>query len=191
MAGVCLGALGLRLKGAGFVDEWEQERELTVDGLLQAVSESVSEAMSGFNGQVDELSGQVDELSGRMDELSGQVAEIADVSQRRFDSLEQATLQAGELAPVGETELGTIIIELVGQVLGALDTDGDGSSDVATVVTEIRQDLADVSETLIHPAMVTPFTSYTVTEALLLLLVVGKFFELWAGILKAGFKWMR
>lgn len=166
----------------------QAEREtITVDGLLQAVSESVSDSVSEV---AQEFSGRMEALEERVDALSVAVAESVESSQRRFDGLEQAALQAGELVPVEDMEIGTIIIELVEQVLGALDTDGDGSSDVATVVTEIRQELADVSDALIHPAMITPFTSYTVTEALLLLLVVGKFIEWWIKILKAGFRWM-
>lgn len=175
------------------------EREtMTAEGLIEAVSDSVSRNVTeSLSARLDGLDARLDGVVGRVDELSGAVAEsvtkdeLQAVSASLSEGIEQATLQAGEIGPVLTEEIGPVIIELVGGLLDALDSDGDGSSDVTALVTEIRRDVADVSATLLHPALTTPFTSYTVVEALLLLLVVGKFIDWWLRILRAGFSWMR
>ena len=43
----------------------------------------------------------------------------------------------------------------------------------------------------VHPAMTTPFTDYTVTEALLLFCLLFAFAAACVRILKGGFPWLR
>lgn len=179
------------------------EREtMTAQDLAQVVADSVSErfdsAVGRLDGRLDELEARLDSVAGRaqldgvserLDVLSGSSREgLASLSAR----VEEATLQAGELVPVEEIgEIGPVIIELVGDLLELWDSDGDGASDLATVVTDIREQVFDISDMLIHPALSTPFTSYSVTEALLLMIVLFHFLKLWLGILRSGFWWMR
>ena len=48
-----------------------------------------------------------------------------------------------------------------------------------------------VQQVLDHPAMTTSFQDYTVTEGLLLLLLLGAFVAACARMLKEGFSWLR
>lgn len=174
----------------------EDGETVTVEELVESVADSV---VGRLDGRLDELEARLDSVAGRaqldgvserLDALSGAAAtreEMASLSAQ----VEQAALQAGELVPASVEEIGPVIVELVGDLLELWDSDGDGASDLASVVTEIREQVFDISETLIHPALSTPFTSYSVTEALLLFIVLFKFLELWRSILGRGFRWMR
>ena len=48
-----------------------------------------------------------------------------------------------------------------------------------------------VAQTLDHPALTTSFADYTVTEALLLLLLLCAFISACARMLRGGFSWLR
>ena len=52
-------------------------------------------------------------------------------------------------------------------------------------------DMDSVQQVLDHPAMTTSFQDYTVTEGLLLLLLLGAFVAACARMLKEGFSWLR
>lgn len=171
---------------------------VTVEDLTDAVAASVSENMAGM---LEDVTQRLDGLEGGLQAVSAQVQAVSDSAATQSDlqavsaslsaSLEEATLQAGEIGPVLDEEIGTVIISFIGDLLEALDTDGDGVSDVASVVTEIREEVQDISGALVHPAMSTPFNDYSVTEALLLLLV---FWELAVkpclSMLRSGFGWL-
>lgn len=146
----------------------------TVSG---SVSGSISPRLDALEERLDGVAGrlQVEGLSERLDALSARV--------------EEAGLQAGELVTM--EEIGPAVIDLVGRLLDALDSDGDGASDVASMVSEIRTEVRDISGALVHPAMTTDFADYTVLEALLLLLIVWQFLKLWLSVLKGGFSWLR
>lgn len=163
-------------------DDETPRETMTADELIDSVSrnvtENVTETLLGLSGQLGELDARLDGVAGRVEELSGQV--------------EQATLQAGEeLGPVLTEEIGPAVIDLLQLLIAISDGDEDGAADVTALTEEIRQDVADVSAVLLHPALETPFTSYTVLEALLLLLLFSKFVDWWKELLKAGFSWMR
>ena len=179
-----------------FAPMGDDETSVTVEDLAESVSGSVIDSLSprldalevkldGFAGRL-----QVDGLSERLDALSGVTATREDVASLSA-KVEEATLQAGELGPVLDEEIGPVIVELVGNLLELLDSDSDGASDLASVVEEIRTGVEDISGALVHPAMTTNFADYTVLEALLLLLVVGWFVKLWLSALKEGFSWLR
>lgn len=61
---------------------------------------------------------------------------------------------------------------------------GQWRSMVLTELTTIRQDLVD------HPLMTTHFSDYTVTEGLLLLLVLGGLLHMCIRMIKGGFSWL-
>ena len=56
---------------------------------------------------------------------------------------------------------------------------------------EIQLDVASIAQTLDHPALTTSFADYTVTEALLLFLLLSVFMSACARILRGGFSWLR
>lgn len=174
----------------------------TVDDLVGDVSEAVAGRMSGM---FDGLSQRMDALEAGLDAVAGSaagrlqvegLAERLDTVQAAQASLsaqvEEATLQAGEeIGPVIGEEIGPVIVQLIGNLLDFVDSDGDGASDVEALVEEIRANVADISVTLVHPAMTTNFADYTVTEALLLLGLMAWFVSQWIKILGSGFYWMK
>ena len=168
---------------------------MTVEELVEAVSGSVSdslgERLDELESRLEAVAGraQVDGLSERLDALSGVAATREDL-RAASARMEEAALQAGELVPVGE-EVGPVMIELVGRLLDTLDSDGDGASDVAAAVSEIRTEVRDISGALVHPAMTTDFADYTVLEAVLLLLVVWGLIKFWLSEIGGAFAWLR
>ena len=56
---------------------------------------------------------------------------------------------------------------------------------------EIETGMETVARTLDHPALTTSFADYTVTEALLLLLLLSAFMSACARMLRGGFSWLR
>lgn len=59
-----------------------------------------------------------------------------------------------------------------------------GTAETLQILQEIRQELAA------HPLLTTPFAEYTVTEGLLLLLLLAVFLS-WCGkLLRSGFSWL-
>lgn len=66
--------------------------------------------------------------------------------------------------------------------------------DLLEALTEeegMSSDMDSVQQVLDHPAMTTSFQDYTVTEGLLLLLLLGAFVAACARMLKEGFSWLR
>lgn len=173
---------------------------MTVEDLVDAVSDSVAVSVVGplsarldaLEGRFDSVAGraQVDGLSERVDVLSGAAVTRDDLSSLSAQ-VEQATLQAGEeLGPVGE-DVGSVLIALVGDLVSSLDSDGDGASDVVALVSDIRTDLQSLSASLVHPALTTNFADYSVSEALLLFLLLFHVFKMWISTLEDGFSWLR
>ena len=171
---------------------------VTIEEFTDAVSASVSASVAGtledVTQRLDGLESGLQEVSGRVEAVSNSVATREDLqtaSASLSASLEEAALQAGEIGPVLDEELGPVIITLIGDLLDALDTDGDGASDAASVVTEIQEEVREISATLVHPAMSTPLSDYSVLEALLLLLVVWQLvFKPCLSMLRGGFGWL-
>ena len=56
---------------------------------------------------------------------------------------------------------------------------------------EIQLDVARLTDALDHPALTTSFADYTVSEALLLLLLLSAFLSACARMLRGGFSWLR
>lgn len=154
---------------------------MTMEDFTETVSGSVSGSISP---RLDALEERLDGVAGRL-QIEGLSERVDALSAR----MEEARLQAGELVTM--EEIGPAVIDLIGQLLDALDSDGDGASDVASMVSEIRAEVRDISGALVHPAMTTDFADYTVLEAVLLLLLVWKFIAFWLSSLKEAFSWLR
>lgn len=56
---------------------------------------------------------------------------------------------------------------------------------------EIQLDVMTMAQMLDHPALITSFSDYTVTEALLLFLLLAAFVSACARMLRGGFSWLR
>ena len=65
------------------------------------------------------------------------------------------------------------------------DVDFQPDSEAKEIYLEI------VAQTLDHPALTTSFSDYTVTEALLLFLMLSVFISACARMLRGGFLWLR
>ena len=96
-----------------------------------------------------------------------------------------------------------IIIELLEQLL-----DKSGTTDTSKIeeyldeiekelgkiekdTHETQQDVMVIAQTLDHPALTTPFADYTVSEALLLFLLLSVFITACARMLRGGLSWLR
>lgn len=170
----------------------------TIDALTEAVADSVVGRVAPLIGdlsrRMDELESVAGSAAGRLqvEGLAERLDGVESSLSAQVQAIPDATLQAGaELGPVIGEEVGPVIIELIGQLLDLTDGDGDGSSDVVPLVSDIRESVQDISGALVHPAMTTEFSDYTVLEALLLLLVVGWFVRCWLRILGGGFFWLK
>lgn len=103
--------------------------------------------------------------------------------------------QEGELLSPGTTPA----LEPV-EALGEPVT-GEPTIDTALLLVDLLEaltgeegmgaDMDSVQQVLDHPAMTTSFQDYTVTEGLLLLLLLGAFVAACARMLKEGFSWLR
>lgn len=118
--------------------------------------------------------------------------------------LERLTQQeGGELeAPAEGDELGEVLAEvpvpepdpvliILEQVGGKL-IDMIGNLDRIEEYTETIQMQVDIIELIVnHPALTTSFAEYTVTEALLLFLLLAAFIAACARMLRGGLSWLR
>ena len=73
-----------------------------------------------------------------------------------------------------------------------LEVTGEGGGPVVVRDMEgAAQSLEVLQETALHPALTTPFADYTVTEALLLLILLTLFVSACANLLRGAFTWLR
>ena len=86
------------------------------------------------------------------------------------------------------------VIALVEQVLETLFDLGkiqENTKEIAENTDVMQGYLETVVQTLDHPALTTSFADYTVTEALLLLLLLAAFISACARMLRGGLLWLR
>lgn len=113
----------------------------------------------------------VEDLLDRITGDAGQDGEAEEPSQEtEGDAAAEAPAESGEVPPTEGTLEGPI--EVVGM-------------DKLLKYTETLQEIED------HPLMTTPFEDYTVTEGLLLLLLLSVFLAACVKLLKGGFAWLR
>ena len=64
-------------------------------------------------------------------------------------------------------------------------------SEIEKDTGEIQLDVMTIAQAVDHPALTTSFADYTVTEALLLFLLLAAFLSACARMLRGGFSWLR
>ena len=82
----------------------------------------------------------------------------------------------------------TLILD---QVLGKLIDVGIDLGKIEAHTKEIETEVTVVADVVNHPALTTSFAEYTVTEALLLLLLLSAFIAACARMLRGGLLWLR
>ena len=101
----------------------------------------------------------------------------------------------GELLSPGTTPAMEPVHTLAGEVTGEPAADTAllllDLLDAITSEDGMMEDIDGVQKVLDHPLMTTSFQDYTVTEGLLLLLLLSVFIAACARILKGGFSWLR
>lgn len=101
---------------------------------------------------------------------------------------ELPTEEAGMADVPVEPDPGMMLIE---QLLSRLIDMGIDLGKIETHTKEIQKEVTVVAQTLDHPALTTSFADYTVTEALLLFLLLAAFLSACARMLRGGLLWLR
>ncbi len=119
------------------------------------------------------------------------VDEAGNVWSQEGELLSPGTTPAMEPVEVaGEPVTGDPTIDTALLLLDLLDA-LTGEEGMSGDVDGIQQAVDVVRQTVDHPLMTTSFQDYTVTEGLLLLLLLSAFVAACARMLKEGFSWLR
>lgn len=119
------------------------------------------------------------------------VDEAGNVWSQEGELLSPGTTPAMEpVEVVGEPVTGDPTIDTALLLLDLLDA-LTGEEGMSGDVDGIQQAVDVVRQTVDHPLMTTSFQDYTVTEGLLLLLLLSAFVAACARMLKEGFSWLR
>lgn len=110
------------------------------------------------------------------------------LTQEEDTELELPTEEAGIADVPVEPDPGMMLIE---QLLSRLIDMGIDLGKIETHTKEIQKEVTVVAQTLDHPALTTSFADYTVTEALLLFLLLAAFLSACARMLRGGLLWLR
>lgn len=110
------------------------------------------------------------------------------LTQEEDTELELPTEEAGIADVPVEPDPGMMLIE---QLLSRLIDMGIDLGKIETYTKEIQKEVTVVAQTLDHPALTTSFADYTVTEALLLFLLLAAFLSACARMLRGGLLWLR
>lgn len=151
----------------------DEELDLTPDPTPEPVPEEPSIALppeaAAPAPPVEVIS--VDELLDRLTQGDPQPEESAEVeeSQPLEETAQPEPTEPPVLAVTGE----------------------DGGPLVVLGMDEVLETLESIREVSAHPALTTSFADYTVTEALLLLLLLAAFLTACSHMLKGGLKWLR
>lgn len=133
----------------------------------------------------------VDELIDRLTQGGDQAAEPgADDASADTAALDGVGDVVGDVVTDVPTEPDPsleILHQLISKVSDLLIDMGD----IADSTKDIQERMEIVEQTLDHPALTTSFQDYTVTEALLLLLLLAAFLSACARMLKGGLSWLR
>lgn len=95
-----------------------------------------------------------------------------------------------EVETVGEPVTGDPTIDTALLLVDLLDA-LTGEEGMVSDVDGLQQTVSEIQQSLDHPLMTTSFQDYTVTEGLLLLLLLSAFVAACARMLKEGFSWLR
>lgn len=110
------------------------------------------------------------------------------LTQEEDSELELPIEEAGMADVPVEPDPGMMLIE---QLLSRLIDMGIDLGKIETHTKEIQKEVTVVAQTLDHPALTTSFADYTVTEALLLFLLLTAFLSACARMLRGGLLWLR
>lgn len=110
------------------------------------------------------------------------------LTQEEDAELELPTEEAGMADVPVEPDPGMMLIE---QLLSRLIDMGIDLGKIETHTKEIQKEVTVVAQAVDHPALTTSFADYTVTEALLLFLLLAAFLSACARMLRGGLLWLR
>lgn len=110
------------------------------------------------------------------------------LTQEGDTELELPTEEAGMADVPVEPDPGMMLIE---QLLSRLIDMGIDLGKIETHTKEIQKEVTVVAQAVDHPALTTSFADYTVTEALLLFLLLAAFLSACARMLRGGLLWLR
>ena len=174
-----------------YIEDMPPEDESGVDGgqadSVSAVPAFDQEAF--FDRLSDVIAGAVPEVT-QSDPADIAAAVVAALDEREA---EQAQLMEGEEILVPGSEDIAVIKEVVQSILSFFqEDDHDVLSDIRDDVQGIRTYLEgqEAANADLHSMMTTSFTDYTVTEGLLLLILLCFFIRACAQMLKRGFSWL-
>lgn len=121
------------------------------------------------------------------------IDEAGNVWSQEGELLSPGTTPAMELAeavPVEETVTGDPTMDTALLLVDLMDV-LTGEEGMASDVDGLQQTVGEIRQALDRPLMTTSFRDYTVTEGLLLLLLLSAFVAACARMLKEGFSWLR
>ena len=130
-----------------------------------------------------------DELFDRLDEYfnQGDPAPEEFAEPEESEGSEEIELIEGEVDLPAADPVTAIVEQVVEHLLDMIIDLGKIEEHTAAIEGYTET----VAQTLDHPALTTSFADYTVTEALLLLLLLSAFISACARMLKGGFSWLR
>ena len=143
----------------------------------------------------------VDDFLDRLTELLG-YADKAPEGSEEFDELPaedpEEALQAidglEDLPVVDPDPMAILVEQIAGRLLDMIVDLGkieEHTKEIEKDTNEIQLDVMRVAAAVDHPALTTPFEDYTVSEALLLLLLLFAFVSACARMLRGGLSWLR
>lgn len=122
-----------------------------------------------------------------VDEVLDRIGEILsigdDVSEETEEPTEAPTGEPEEIADPGDN----VAVELDPGTLAIMASIDGFDGELAL----LSDQLIEIQQHLARPALTTPFEDYTVSEALLLLLLLCAFVSACVRMLKGGFSWLR
>lgn len=110
------------------------------------------------------------------------------LTQEENTELELPTEEAGMADVPVAADPYTVLIE---QVIGKIVEVGIDLGKIERHTKEIQKEVTVVAQAVDHPALTTSFADYTVTEALLLFLLLAAFLSACARMLRGGLLWLR
>lgn len=134
----------------------------------------------------------VDELIDRLTQSADEPEEAGDLEapaevEEAADPLEDIPIEPGfDMVNVLQdlvTKAAEMIVDM-GQI-------EEHTREIEKDTNQIQMDVDIISQTVNHPAFTTSFAEYTVTEALLLLLLLSVFIAACARMLRGGLSWLR
>ena len=183
--------------------EESQTEEIIVDGFVEESDTGETVAVEAVEKTVEIVPVfDQEEFFGRLtvwasEAMPQQAApvdplEVADAVVSALDEREaqQAQLMEGEILLPGSEDIA-VIKQVVQNILSFFqEDDHDVLSDIREDVAGIREYVESQQQIESHPMMTTNFADYTVTEGLLLLILLLFVIEMCVRMVKGGFSWL-